>query len=72
MPTGPQAQKRSADAIGCAEVVGRTAMGELQAPLKLPSGKVRSRQAGARARAANLTAEQRTAVPEKAAARRWA
>ena len=72
MPTGPQGQKRPADAIRRAVMVGRIATGEIQETLKQPSGKVRSGIAGGKARAANMTGEQRTAVAKKAAARRWA
>ena len=72
MPRGPQGQTRPADAIGCAVMVGRIATGEISETLKQPSGKVRSGLAGGKARAANMTGEQRTAAAKKAAARRWA
>ena len=39
MPRGPQGQKRPADAIGCAVMVGRIATGEITEVLKEPSGK---------------------------------
>jgi hypothetical protein len=55
MPKGPQGQKRPADAIGCAVMVGRIATGELTEILKKPSGNVRSGHAGATARANKLT-----------------
>ena len=71
MPTGPQGQKRPADAIGLAVMVGKIATGEIKETLKKPSGKVRSGIAGAKARANNLTAEARTQIAKKAAAARW-
>jgi hypothetical protein len=71
MPCGPQGQKRPADAIGNAIMVAQLATGELEETLKQPSSKVRSRQAGAAARSANMTKEQRSAVAKKAAAARW-
>jgi hypothetical protein len=71
MPRGPQGQKRPADAIGCAVMVAKLATGELTEELKAPSGKVRSGQAGAKARAAKLNQGERTAIAKKAAARRW-
>jgi hypothetical protein len=71
MPRGPQGQKRPADAIGCAVMVGRIATGEITEILKEPSGKVRSGKAGSKARTANLTQEERTAIAKKAAAQRW-
>jgi hypothetical protein len=71
MPTGPQGQKRPADAIGAAVMVGRIATGEVTEKLKKPSGKVKSGQAGAKARAEKLTGEERTAIAKKAAGARW-
>jgi hypothetical protein len=71
MPKGPQGQRRPADSIGCAIMVGRLATGELTEILKEPSGKVRSGQAGAKARAENLSPEGRTAIAKKAASARW-
>jgi hypothetical protein len=71
MPRGPQGQKRPADSIGCAVMVGRLAIGEITEILKEPTGKVRSGKAGAKARADNLTQEERTTIAKKAAARRW-
>ena len=71
MPTGPQGQKRPADAIGAAIMVAKIATGEISETLKLPSNKVRSGIAGAKARSAKLTSEERTAIAKKAAAGRW-
>lgn len=72
MPTGPQGQKRPADVIGAATMVAKIATGEITEKLKQPSGKVRSGKAGAKARAESMTAEERSAVAKKAAAKRWA
>ena len=71
MPKGPQGQKRPADLIGCAVMVGKIATGEISEELKQPSGKVRSGVAGAKARADKLTQEERSAIAKKAAVRRW-
>lgn len=71
MPKGPQSQKRPADAIGCAIMVGRIATGEISEQLKEPSGKVRSGKAGAKARVEKTTKEARKAIAKKAAAARW-
>lgn len=71
MPTGPRGEKRPADVIGAAVMVARIAIGELAEELKEPSGKVRSGKAGSKARAKNLSQEERTAIAKKAAARRW-
>jgi hypothetical protein len=71
MPKGPQGQRRPADAIGCAIMVGRLAVGEIIEELKEPSGKIRSGKAGSKARAEKLSHEERTAIAKKAAAGRW-
>jgi len=52
-------------------MVGRIATGEITEETKEPSGKVRSGQAGSKARAEKLSQEERTAIAKKAAARRW-
>lgn len=71
MPTGPQGQRRPADAIGCAVAVAKIATGETSETLKQPSGKVRSGHAGAAARNLKLSSEERSAIAKKAAAQRW-
>jgi hypothetical protein len=68
---GATSQRRPADAIGCAVMVGRIATGEITEVLKEPSGKVRSGQAGSKARAERLSQKERTAIAKKAAAQRW-
>jgi len=71
MPRGPQGQKRPADVIGCAITVARIATSEIrEIPIK-KSGRVRSGRAGAKARASNLSAEERSKIARKAAASRW-
>lgn len=71
MPTGPNGQKRPADAIGAAVMVARIATGEITETTKAKSGRVRSGKAGAKARAQKLTPEARTEIAKKAAAARW-
>ena len=71
MPRGPQGQRRPADAIGCAVMVGRIATGEIEENLSPPSGKTRSGKAGGRARSEKLSQEDRVAIAKKAAAGRW-
>ena len=66
MPKGPQGQKRPADAIGCAIMVAQIATGEIQ-----ESATERKGVAGAKARAQNLTKEQRSAIARLAAEVRW-
>lgn len=81
MPTGPNGEKRPADAVGCAVTVMRIATGEEQdtitsegpkrsASSKHP-GKRKGGKAGGAARARKLTAEQRSEIAQTAAAARW-
>ena len=66
MPKGPNGQKRPADVIGAAVMVGRIATGdECDEPAK-PNGK-----AGGRARAKALSPERRSRIAQKAAEARW-
>ncbi len=71
MATGPRGEKRPADVIGAAIMVGRIATGEIEEHTREPSGKVRSGVAGAKARTENMSKEDRSAVARKAAAARW-
>jgi hypothetical protein len=69
MPRGPKGEKRPADVIGNAVHVMRIATGEIEE--SMPSGRVRSGRAGAKARAMALSPEKRSAIAKKAAANRW-
>jgi len=71
MPRGPKGEKRPADVIGCAIMVAKIATGEITENLKESSGKVRSGQAGSKARAEKLSQKERTAIAKKAASVRW-
>lgn len=71
MPKGPQGQKRPADVIGAAIMVAQIAIGEREDDVKQSSGKVRSGQAGAKARAERLSDQERSAIARKAAGARW-
>ncbi len=71
MPKGPRGEKRPADAIGLAVLVGRIATGEVEDTtdeVKTTTGKGR---AGGTARAAKLSADERSAIAKKAAQVRW-
>jgi hypothetical protein len=70
MPTGPQGQRRPADAIGLAVMIAKIATGEIQDNMK--SGRVQSGKAGAKARADALTPERRSEIAKAAAEARWA
>ena len=69
MPKGPQGQKRPADVIGAAVMVGQIATGEIVD--ELPSGRIRSGKAGGKARAKALTPMQRKFIAWTAAQARW-
>jgi hypothetical protein len=71
MPRGPRGEKRPADVIGAAIMVGRIATGEIEEKLKPKSGRTRSGHAGAKARAKALSPEKRRAIAKKAAEKRW-
>jgi hypothetical protein len=71
MPRGPRGEKRPADVIGAAVMVGRIATGEVVESPKPKSGRSRSGHAGAKARAKALSSEERKAIAKKAAAQRW-
>ncbi len=71
MPTGPKGEKRPADVIGAAVIVGRIATGDITEVTKEKSGKVRSGKAGGKARAETLSAPERSQIARLAAASRW-
>ena len=74
MPKGPKGENRPADAIGLAVMVGKIATGEVDDETpddgKDPAAKAMGAKGG-KARAAKLTAEQRSEIAKKAAAKRW-
>ena len=71
MPKGPQGQKRPADVIGCAVTVARIATGEIEDTRYKQPNKVKSGEAGGKARAAALTPEERVDNGRMAAFSRW-
>jgi hypothetical protein len=74
MPKGPKGEKRPADVIGAAVMVGRIATGEIEdAPLddgKDPAAKALGKKGGA-ARAKSMTPERRAEIAKNAASMRW-
>ena len=69
MPKGPNGQKRPANAIGMSVAVARIATGEAEETQ--PSGRRKSGIAGAKARAAALSAAERKEIAKRAAQARW-
>ena len=71
MPKGPKGEKRPADVIGLAVMVGKIATGEIKDNTTSNAQREGGRKGGT-ARAAALTPEQRAEIAKKAAAKRWA
>ena len=71
MPTGPQGQKRPADAIGLAVMIGKIATGEVEEAACMSSSTEPTGRAGGLARSAKLTAERRQQIASGASAARW-
>ncbi len=72
MPKGPRGEKRPADAIGAAIMVGRIATGEVEDERdELTSAAAQLGSKGGKARAAAMTPERRSEIARKAAAKRW-
>jgi hypothetical protein len=72
MPKGPKGERRPADVIGAAIMVGRIATGEIEdkkAPAKSAAAELGSK--GGKARAAKLSPEKRKEIAKKAAKKRW-
>lgn len=72
MPKGPRGEKRPADAIGLAVMIGKIATGEIEDerdPIKSAAAELGSR--GGRRRAESMTPERRAEIAKKAAAKRW-
>jgi len=73
MPKGPRGEKRPADAIGLAVMIGKIATGEIEDE----AGATKSAAAqlgslGGKKRAANMTPERRREIAQAAATKRWA
>ena len=72
MPKGPQGQKRPADVIGAAVLVGKIATGEATETAPLPkSAAAEMGSKGGKARARMMTSAKRREAAKKAAEARW-
>ena len=69
MPKGPKGERRPADVIGAAVMVGRIATGDIED--WVPSKKSTGGKIGGKARSEKLTPEKRRAIAKKAAKSRW-
>lgn len=74
MLKGPNGEKRPADAVGLAVLIGKIATGEVEdVPAddgKDPAAKAMGKKGGA-TRAASMTPERRAEIAKAAAAKRW-
>ena len=72
MPKGPRGEKRPADAIGLAVMIGKIATGEIEDTKEAPSSAAAQLGSlGGKKRAANMTPERRAEIARKAAEKRW-
>jgi len=72
MPKGPNGEKRPADAIGLAVMIGRIATGEIEDEREgIASAAAQMGKLGGKARAAAMTPERRAEIAKAAAAKRW-
>lgn len=71
MPKGPKGEKRHADTVQNAILIGRIATGEVEdTPSKAPN-RAKGGMSGGKARAEALSPNQRSAIAKKAAQKRW-
>ena len=71
MPTGPNGEKRPANSIANALLVGRIATGEAE-EIHVNAGQRKGGEKGGKARAASMSAERRRQIAKKGAKARWA
>lgn len=72
MPKGPNGEKRPADAIGRAVMIGKIATGEIEDEREeLKSAAAQLGSEGGKKRAANMTPGRRAEIARKAAQKRW-
>lgn len=72
MPKGPNGEKRPADTIGLAVMLGKIATGEIEDTREsLSSAAAEMGRKGGKARAEGMTPERRAEFAKAAAAKRW-
>jgi len=72
MPKGPRGEKRPADAIGLAVLVGKIATGEAEDERdQIKSAAAQLGSKGGKKRAETMTPERRSEIARVAAAKRW-
>lgn len=72
MPKGPNGQKRPADAIGLAVMIGKIATGEIEDSVDATkSAAAQLGSLGGKKRAETMSPERRAEIARKAAKKRW-
>jgi hypothetical protein len=71
MPKGPKGERRPADVIGAAVMIGKIATGEIEEKPAPKSAAAELGSKGGKARAMKLSAEERKLIAKKAARTRW-
>lgn len=71
MPKGPKGEKRPADVIGAAILVGRIATGDAEDKKGKAPGRAKGGRAGGLARAKSTDSETRAETGRRAAKARW-
>lgn len=71
MPKGPNGQKRPADSIGCAVLVGKIATGEAEEEVAYVASQSERSSAGGKARAQRLSEGERSKIAKAGAEARW-
>jgi hypothetical protein len=72
VPKGPHGEKRPADAIGLAVMIGKIATGEIEDERDdAKSAAAQLGSLGGKKRAANMTPERRAEIARAAAKKRW-
>jgi hypothetical protein len=71
MPKGPKGEKRPADSIQNAFLVGRIATGEAEEEFDAKSAAAQLGSLGGKARAAKLSPKKRKEIAKAAASKRW-
>lgn len=72
MPKGPRGEKRPADAIGLAVMIGKIATGEVEDERNdVKNAAAQLGSLGGKKRAETMTPERRAEIAKKAAEKRW-
>jgi hypothetical protein len=71
MARGPKGEKRPADVIGAAIMIGRIATGEIEEPTGKAPNRAKGGRKGAKVRARVLSPEERSEIARAAASARW-